>query len=338
MTSATFPTAADRHALEHGATLSPRFDANGLIAAVATHADTGEVLMFAWMNAEALSLTLDTGEAHYFSRSRNELWTQAHQRPDPAGRRGPDRLRPGLRLAEGQTARRRRSLPYRRTLVLLPGHRGRPAGGQAVTVLQALLAFSVAAGLLTLTPGLDTALVLRAAAVEGPKRAGLAAIGIAGGCLAWGAAAALGLAALLQASAMAFTALKWAGAAYLVWLGLVMLLKPRKQFEVGTATAGGGALAWLRKGFFTNLLNPKVGVFYVSFLPQFLPQGVAPAPFIFLLACLHVAMGLAWFAALIAATQPIAAALKRPAVVRWLDRATGVVFLGFGLRLALERR
>jgi phosphoribosyl-AMP cyclohydrolase len=69
-----FPTAASKEALEHGSELAPRFDANGLIAAVATHADTGEVLMFAWMNAEALSLTLSTGEAHYFSRSRNELW------------------------------------------------------------------------------------------------------------------------------------------------------------------------------------------------------------------------------------------------------------------------
>src|SRR6201996_3354921 len=72
--TAAFPTAPSKHALEHGAELAPRFDANGLIAAVATHADTGEVLMFAWMNAEALRLTLETGEAHYFSRSRGELW------------------------------------------------------------------------------------------------------------------------------------------------------------------------------------------------------------------------------------------------------------------------
>src|SRR5690242_1079666 len=72
--SATFPTAPDTHALEHGDVLAPRFDANGLIAAIATHADTGEVLMFAWMSAEALRRTLETGEAHYFSRSRNELW------------------------------------------------------------------------------------------------------------------------------------------------------------------------------------------------------------------------------------------------------------------------
>ena len=74
MTRMNFPTAPDKHALEHGAELAPRFDANGLIAAVATHADTGEVLMFAWMNSQALAKTLETGEAHYFSRSRQALW------------------------------------------------------------------------------------------------------------------------------------------------------------------------------------------------------------------------------------------------------------------------
>ena len=74
MTQTTFPTAPDKHALEHGAELAPRFDANGLVAAVTTHAETGEVLMLAWMNAEALRLTLETGQAHYFSRSRQALW------------------------------------------------------------------------------------------------------------------------------------------------------------------------------------------------------------------------------------------------------------------------
>ena len=69
-----FPTAPSKDALEHGRVLAPRFDAAGLIAAIATDADTGEVLMFAWMNAEALAKTLETGEAHYFSRSRGELW------------------------------------------------------------------------------------------------------------------------------------------------------------------------------------------------------------------------------------------------------------------------
>ncbi len=208
-----------------------------------------------------------------------------------------------------------------------------------MTVLQALLAFSVAAALLTITPGLDTALVLRTAAVEGGRRAALAGLGIVTGCLAWGAAVALGLGALLEASTLAFDILKWAGAAYLVWLGVGLILKPRERFDL-TAPAGpqGSDFDWMRRGFLTNLLNPKVGVFYVSFLPQFLPQGAPAGPFIFLLAALHAVMGLIWFAALIGATRPIAGALQKAAVVRWLDRLTGGVFLAFGVRMALERR
>jgi threonine/homoserine/homoserine lactone efflux protein len=209
-----------------------------------------------------------------------------------------------------------------------------------MTIVQALLAFGVAAALLTITPGLDTALVLRTAAVEGARRAALAAVGIVSGCLAWGAAVALGLGALLDASTLAFNLLKWAGAAYLVWLGIGLILKPRERFDLSApaVTHAGSDFAWMRRGFLTNLLNPKVGVFYVSFLPQFLPQGAPAGPFIFLLAALHGVMGLAWFAALIAATRPLAGVLQRAPVVRWLDRLTGGVFLAFGLRLALERR
>jgi threonine/homoserine/homoserine lactone efflux protein len=209
-----------------------------------------------------------------------------------------------------------------------------------VSVVQALAAFSLAAALLTITPGLDTAIVLRTAAVEGSKRAALAALGVIAGCLAWGAAVALGLGVLLQASALAFDLIRWAGAAYLVWLGVGLILKPRDRFELTPASgpAEGSDLAWMRRGLFTNLLNPKVGVFYVSFLPQFLPSGVAAGPFIFLLASLHAAIGLAWFAILIGATRPLAGMLQRAAVVQWLDRITGGVFLAFGVRLALDRR
>ena len=208
-----------------------------------------------------------------------------------------------------------------------------------MSIAAALIAFSIAAGLLTITPGLDTALVLRTAAVDGAKPAWRAAIGIFLGTLIWGAAVAFGLGALLSAPRLTFEVLKWAGAAYLVWLGLNLLLRPRDRFEVATgAPSAEGDFAWMRRGLLTNLLNPKVGVFYVSFLPQFLPAGVAPTGFIFLLAAIHAALGLAWFGCLIGATRPIAGALRRPAVVRWLDRLTGTVFLGFGLRLALERR
>ncbi len=87
----------------------------------------------------------------------------------------------------------------------------------------------------------------------------------------------------------------------------------------------------------TNLLNPKVGVFYVSFLPQFVPHGYSPAPFIVLLAAIHFVMGLVWAGGLIMATRPLRRWLERRAVVRWLDRLTGGVFLAFGARLAFDR-
>jgi threonine/homoserine/homoserine lactone efflux protein len=209
-----------------------------------------------------------------------------------------------------------------------------------MTTAQALLAFSVAAGLLTITPGLDTALVLRTAAAEGWRRATAVAVGIGLGCLAWGAAAAFGAGALLVASHAAYTALKWAGAAYLVWLGVNLLRRPRAGFDTGAGAPppSGGLGAALAKGFWNNLLNPKVGVFYVSFLPQFIPTGASPAAFGLLLASIHVAMGLAWAGGLILATAPIAKALRKPGVVKWLDRVTGGVFVAFGLRIALERR
>lgn len=209
-----------------------------------------------------------------------------------------------------------------------------------MTIAQALVAFCIAAALLTIAPGLDTALVLRTAAAEGPRGAALAALGIVLGCLTWGAAVAFGLGALLAASELAFTVLKWAGALYLVWLGLNLVLKPRSRFDLELADPAppSRSRSWLGRGYFTNLLNPKVGVFYVSFLPQFLPAHVPAGPFILLLAVLHALMGIAWFGLLIVATRPIARALKRPAVIRRLDRLTGIVFLGFGVKLALIRQ
>ncbi|ANY18611.1 Threonine efflux protein [Tsuneonella dongtanensis] len=199
-----------------------------------------------------------------------------------------------------------------------------------------LLAFIAAAALLAITPGVDTAIVLRAAAVDGKRSALLAALGIGTGCLAWALAVSLGLGPLLAASEMAYTALKLAGATYLVWLGARMLMQPRGAFapDVNVGT-GRGAFA---RGLFTNLLNPKVGGFYVSFLPQFVPAGADLASSSLILACIHIALSLAWFGAIIAATGQIGRLLRRPGAVGWLDRATGVVLVGFGLRLALSTR
>ena len=205
------------------------------------------------------------------------------------------------------------------------------------SVAASLGAYLVAATLLTVTPGLDTALVLRMAAAGTARRAALAGLGIASGCFVWAVLVAFGLGALLAASQVAYSALRWAGAAYLLWVGYRLLRHPRREFLVGAPPAQGTRAAFAT-GALTNLLNPKVGVFYVSFLPQFVPPGVPVTPFIMLLGAIHALLGLAWFACLIAATRPVTTFLMRPAVSRTCDRLTGAVFMVFGLALALESR
>ncbi|HSZ52262.1 MAG TPA: LysE family transporter, partial [Caulobacteraceae bacterium] len=128
-----------------------------------------------------------------------------------------------------------------------------------MTIAQSLIAFVLAAGLVTVTPGLDTALVLRAAASEGRKPGAWAAVGVGAGCLIWGGAVALGLTALLAASTAAYALLRWAGAAYLLYLGVQLLLKPRSALQIEAAPSAAGHP--FRRGLLTNLLNPKVGVF-----------------------------------------------------------------------------
>lgn len=208
-----------------------------------------------------------------------------------------------------------------------------------MTLVQSLAAFLAAAAIITVTPGLDTALVLRTAAVGGARRGAAAALGIGLGCLAWGASVALGLGALIAASHAAYTLLKLAGAAYLAWLGFNLLIRPRRAIDAPVYVAASGhegLWAALRRGLATNLLNPKVGVFYVSFLPVFVPAHYAVAPFIVLLAAIHSLMGVAWLSFLATATAPLGKVLSRPKVVTALDRTTGCVFLGFSAGLALS--
>lgn len=207
-----------------------------------------------------------------------------------------------------------------------------------MTITEALLAFIAAASILTITPGVDTALVLRSAGAGGPRPASYASIGIALGCLIWGASVSIGLGALLAVSEIAFTILKWAGAAYLLYLGLKLVLRPRQHFDL-SEVASTQIDSWqsFRQGLLTNLLNPKVGVFYITLLPQFVPAGVNVALFSFLLAAIHVLLGLAWFAVLIVATIPLERVLRRPRVVKAMDRVTGGVFVAFGVKLALSK-
>ncbi|MEQ9889371.1 LysE family translocator [Pectobacterium zantedeschiae] len=207
-----------------------------------------------------------------------------------------------------------------------------------MTLTESLIAFTFAATILTLTPGLDTALILRTATVEGSKKAFHAAFGIQVGCLIWGAMVAFGLGTLIAASELAYNILKWCGAAYLCWLGLQMLLKPRTELVMAASQDVPKHQNWFLRGMLGNVLNPKIGVFYVSFLPQFIPAGHSVVLWTYLLVLIHVVIGTLWSSTLIAATRPLSRFLRRGSVVKWMDRTTGVLFLAFAARLALSRR
>jgi threonine/homoserine/homoserine lactone efflux protein len=213
-------------------------------------------------------------------------------------------------------------------------------------VLAAALAFSVAAALLTLTPGLDTMFVVRTSIASGARIGLVGGLGVCLGTLLWASASAAGVTAVLVASRAAYDVLRIGGAAYLTFVGLRMLWRSRagraavaSNEPAGTGWTPGRSASGLeafRTGLFTNLLNPKVGVFYVTLLPQFVPKQAPVFAFSLLLASIHALQGIVWFAVLTAATTRVRRLFGRPGIKRGLDRVTGVVFVGFGARLALE--
>ncbi|GAA4136669.1 LysE family translocator [Actinomadura keratinilytica] len=195
-----------------------------------------------------------------------------------------------------------------------------------------VLTFAGVAALLTLMPGPDSLLVLRTAVAHGRRPALLAALGIQAGCLWWGAAAGLGLSAVLAASQTLYTAVRWAGACYLLYLGVRLLLQ---RTDADDAAPPPGGRHFLR-GLLTNALNPKVGVFYVSLLPQFVPHDAPVAGWSLLLTGVHVAEGLLWCAAIAVLADRLGHRLRRRSLRRALDRVAGTAFLAFAARLALH--
>jgi len=201
--------------------------------------------------------------------------------------------------------------------------------------LPILLAFIGAATVLALTPGVDTAIVLNTAVTNGKRAALMAAFGIGLGCFAWGAAVSVGLGSMLQASEAAYNVVKYLGALYLLMLGLWLLAQPRSS-STEDVSAPTHCSSWqaFSRGLIVNLLNPKVGIFYLTFLPQFIPQGEPVALYALLLASIHVLLSMVWFGALIVATVPLGRFLRKPTTIRVLDRLTGGIFVIFAARLA----
>ena len=215
-----------------------------------------------------------------------------------------------------------------------------------MTVLSAVLAFGLLAGLLTIIPGLDTALVLRAALTQNRRHAFATALGINTGALVWGAAAAVGISSLLRVSSTAYTALRLAGAAYMLWLGAKMLRSAMARPADGSERPSVAAQterpvspwrSWSR-GLLTNLLNPKIGAFYVAVLPQFIPTHTSHLVMGLVLAAVHDLEGLIWFSVIIFGAGHVRDLLVRPSGKRAVDAITGTALLGFGARLSLSPR
>ena len=201
----------------------------------------------------------------------------------------------------------------------------------------ALLSFSLVALLTVLTPGLDTVMVVRTALLSGRRAAMGVVLGITVGCLVWGVASLAGLTALLRASELAYDVVRWLGAGYLIYLGakaLWLSFSARGAASLDDSRPVPGAGASLRVGLLTNLLNPKVGVFYLSLLPQFMPAG--QTGWGAALVAIHLGLGLVWMPVLIAVAGRARAFLLRQRAL--LDRVTASVFVALGLKLAFETR
>lgn len=187
-----------------------------------------------------------------------------------------------------------------------------------------------------MAPGPDTVMVTKNAVMHG-RRAGLATVaGVNAGLLVWTVGAAVGVAALIRASEMAFTAVKLVGAAYLIWMG-VQAWRHSSTLREGAVRPGAG-LAGFRQGMVSNLGNPKIAVFFTSLLPQFVISRQAATGPLLLLGVVFVAFNVLWLGGYAYAASRLAAVLVRPAVKAAMDRITGTVLIAFGMRLALERR
>jgi threonine/homoserine/homoserine lactone efflux protein len=230
-------------------------------------------------------------------------------------------------------------------------------------MIAALLAFAAAATLLIVAPGPDSMLVMRNT-LRGGRRAGwITAGGTVSGLLVWAVGAAVGLTELLRVSRLGFDIVRFAGAAYLIWLGLSSLRLVRRKHErrghagpvitaapaepsgppaaADSAAPAPAPAGWGRvylNGLLSNLFNPKIGVFFVAFLPGFIPARAPATLFTLGLGLWFMAETGAWLAILAWTVARGADWLRRSSVQRWLERATGVVLIGFGVRLATETR
>ena len=206
---------------------------------------------------------------------------------------------------------------------------------------QQLLLFIAAGWLLNLTPGPDVLYIVTRALKNGLRVGLVAGLGIAAGCLVHVGAAAVGVGALLAASSTAFTLLKWLGAAYLLWLGIGALRsRARVQLDGSAATAAPQSM-WrnVARGFVANAVNPKVALFFMAFLPQFVTAGAPAGPQMVVLGALFAAQTVIVFGAIAAAAGTLGSVLARkPQLAAWLDRGSGALLIALAIHLLVSPR
>lgn len=205
-------------------------------------------------------------------------------------------------------------------------------------MLVALVSFTLASVLIVLLPGPDSLVVVRGLVRGGRRGGALTAAGVLCGLGVWVSATALGISALLRASEVGYDVLKVVGACYLLWLGFRSLTSLRRTIEQPAAVE---ALEAIRSGFWagflTDILNPKVGVFFVSFLPGFIPSDAGSIGWVTLgFGAWYTVLSALYFAALVAVSSTVAGWMSSARIRRRLDAATGLVLVAFGLRLATE--
>ena len=201
-----------------------------------------------------------------------------------------------------------------------------------------VIAFVFVAAVLAVTPGADTLLVLKNGIRAGSAAGWATTFGVLAGTLFHAAISALGISVIVAQSDALFQSVKWLGALYLVWLGIQALrgaASPPLAGDGGTRPALATAF---REGLLNNVLNPKVAVFYVAFLPQFMSPGDSVLAKSLLLVSIHNAFSLVWLGGLVVAVSRGKRWVERPTVRTWLSRISGVVLVGLGVRLALESR
>ena len=204
-------------------------------------------------------------------------------------------------------------------------------------MVSSIITFSILAGMLVLIPGLDFALVLRYATTQSRRSALEVIVGITSGLFVWGAFATLGISAILQASQTAFNALRIIGSIYMVWMGISFIRNSMSNNNADiTQDRRSGKGKAFTNGLFSNLLNPKAGVFYLSVLPQFIPENSNHLLFGLALTGIHALITIVFFTALILFIETLKEFFMRPRVIKNMERISGIAVIGFGARLLLS--